>query len=81
MKSLLLSAALVLSASTSLASNYDDYFVDVLAWCEGNKVMTEDQNGNARVYADCEAKGHVCQAMSLEQMNRTVFTASCKPQN
>ena len=80
MKSILLASVLMLSASASLAqsSNYDDYFVQVLTWCEGDKVMSDKEDGSTYVYRDCAAKGQVCSTFQIQKRDSTIFAAACK---
>lgn len=65
----------------AVSSRPDDYQVDILSWCEDNKVMGQNYStGAVELRADCSTQNLVCKSYEMFRLNRTIFTAACREQ-
>jgi hypothetical protein len=83
MKSMIAAFALVMAAVPAMAADTftsafnDDMQIDYLSWCEGNKVMGQNEAGKPYVRANCEDQGLVCKTYNAYQFNRVIYSAAC----
>lgn len=63
--------------SEDVSSRPDDFYTEVINWCDSNKVMAQDSRGALYVIADCSEQNLVCRTYQLHKFNRTLFTAAC----
>lgn len=84
MKSLVM-ILLIASASTAMAARNNDPSQEIHvpatsgSWCEGDKVMGQDREGNIKLLADCGKAGFVCKIAHGYQPRAYVMTAVCAP--
>lgn len=78
MKAVFVLAALLANQSWALSeiesSDGDPIY---LSWCEKNKVMNEDSEGNIRLVANCAAQNQICKPVSFYRGYHWVYTATC----
>ena len=70
-------------SENSITREYDEYNVEYLAWCDQNKVMTQNNKGETRVLADCSSNNTVCRTYHIYRHFGPghIVTAACeKPQ-
>ena len=85
MKSVILAIALVLSSTAAMAQNRvvfggmkDDLRLEFLSWCEGNKVMAENEEGKNYVRTNCEDQGQVCKVYDAYKFGTVLYSAACE---
>ncbi|WP_295903067.1 hypothetical protein [uncultured Bdellovibrio sp.] len=82
MKMLAVFASLLLS-SVTFAQNAEvsirtiDDEITYLSWCNDNKVVSQDINGQERVHADCSEQGLLCQSQHIVRFHQILIIASC----
>lgn len=84
MKSLIVAMMLIagpamaqINVDETVSSRPDDYQVDILSWCDGNSVLSQDAKGDVYVRANCSEQNMVCKTYEMFRLNRTIFTAAC----
>ncbi|WP_374077427.1 hypothetical protein [Bdellovibrio bacteriovorus] len=88
MKSLIVALMLIagpamaqIELDEAVSSRPDDYQVDILSWCEDNKVMGQNYStGAVELRADCSTQGLTCKTYNIFRMNRSIYTAACVQQ-
>lgn len=84
MKSMIAAVALVLCAAPAMAQDQvvsyinDNYPVDFLSWCDGNKVVAQNPEGKIYVRANCEEAGLVCKVYDAYRFGGVTYTANCE---
>ena len=84
MKSMIVAMALTLSAGSVMAQDMSvfsyrgDVEVDFLSWCDGDKVVAQNQEGKLYVRANCEDKGQTCKVYETRRLSRAMYTANCE---
>lgn len=84
MKSTILAIALVLGSASAMAQDkvvsmtYDNYPVEFLSWCDGNKVVAQNPEGKLYVRANCEEAGLVCKVYDAYRFGSVFYSANCE---
>lgn len=82
---LFLASPLMAHAVSSISTNaalapYEEVPVDYISWCEDNKVMQTNQNGDVIVRADCTELRRTCKTSEYYRHARYIVTAMCEAQ-
>lgn len=84
LSTLLLVAALSPSIGFAVgAGGYNDLeSLDYISWCEGDQVMSEDEDGQVVILFDCydsgSGEGLRCEETATRKGDRNIISASCK---
>ena len=82
MKKLVVLLFTSLISFTAFAGDIDDDFkVEVLSWCDKEKVMQYNDNNEIEARVDCAEQGQVCRTYSFSRWNVTKIVATCEKPN
>ena len=74
---ILMAFALSTISTAAFAGEFDDIQVDIISWCEKEKVMAYDQENNVTLKFDCASRNESCRPYQIVRFNRVIHVATC----